>query len=849
KLKENGAKFATEYIAQMKKATDLPEAFWAALEAQMTAKFANLGKTAGKANLAALKEIFASIPKEIQDLEKTIPTVKIVDYEKQKKELQKTIDEIFVLTQDSKLFKDSGKSVDELKEALIKFQTEALKKLIIGFGEAKEEALDMSKAFERLKKTVADQEELKALELKVRKIKELGSVKKAELYIENKLEEARINSLNLGSEDTKLYKELIAFIKKRTKAEEELEKQIADDKALKERALALTQEIVLLQDYLDNLKKGVSIKKADNIAERERAKLSMVNQGLDATQIDKLLDLKEAIKDKTAAITAGTEAQEKQQKATEAAHADMLDTIQDYTADIISDWDNAGDMLVDIAKRTAAEMAAAFLTQQFIMPMVQTIGGSMGMSWNGVPVSAMGGMGGAVQAQQTGMGMPSGSALTWVGNNIPGMGALGSAMAWNIPGSAYTVGAGTVSSGMLAGAETGGASMLGTSLGTSLGYGAIGSLGYQYLGGALGLPQGKYSGLGAGVGGALGGTYAGAAMSAMGMAGAGAAAGSVVPVVGTIIGAVIGGLIGSLGGSKKEPKVGVSSGQWGEGHGWPGELNSDFGYKTWIQDVKGSGNRSEIGNAMMQVFDAQLQAIEDATSWGLKEALAGTSFESIAKFKDHDNDLETALTAMSDDVFRQINQSLVSAMGLSSVGLDTSFFEGLRADGETLLQTFARFATIAESIDDFSGRMNQQVVDGKTAEQAFGNLVVIAETLQAVTSVTDAIGTSSGINNVRNMIQAQSDYMKALKTVVATQDELAQVQIGISQQIGASISGLTADSLQSVLASGGDITGVLQATVKNTATQTIAGLASESIMAEYGNSLNQLIGDAFKNIN
>ena len=119
----------------------------------------------------------------------------------------------------------------------------------------------------------------------MRKIKELGSVKKAELYIENKLEEARINSLNLGPEKTKLYKELIAFIKKRTKAEEELEKQIADDKALKERALALTQEIVLLQDYLDNLKKGISIKEADNIAERERARLSMINQGLDENLI------------------------------------------------------------------------------------------------------------------------------------------------------------------------------------------------------------------------------------------------------------------------------------------------------------------------------------------------------------------------------------------------------------------------------------------------------------------------------------------------------------------------------------------------------------------------------------
>lgn len=549
----------------------------------------------------------------------------------------------------------------------------------------------------------------------------------------------------------------------------------------------------------------------------------------------------EALKAQKKTAEEYAKAQEKYAKEVSDAHADMSDTIQGYTADIIADWDNAGDILVNIAKRTAAEMAAAFLTQQFIMPVVQTIGGSMGMMWNNVPVSAMGSQDGVTG--QSGMGFPPVGAMQWAGSNIPGMGALGSAMAWQLPGSGVSVA--TPYAAQYLGMSNS-VTMGGTSLGSALGYGAWGSLGYQYLGGALGLPQGKYSGIGAGVGSAVGGTYGGAAMAGMGFK-----AGSWAGPIGMAVGAILGGIAGSLfGKNNKEPKVRVLSGQWGEGHGQPGELNSDFGYRTWIQDVEGSGNRSEIGNAMMLVFDAQFQAIEDATSWGLKEALAGTSFfMSTAKFKDYDNDLEKAFTAMSDDVFRQINQSLVSAMGLSSVGLDTSFFEGLRADGETLLQTFARFATIVESIDDFSGRMDQQVADGKTAEQAFGNLVVIAETLQAVTSVTDAIGTSSGINNVRNMIQAQADYMKALKDAVATQDELAQVQVGISQQIGASISGLTADSLQSVLASGGDITGVLQATVKNTAAQTIAGLASESIMAEYGNSLNQLIGDAFKNIN
>ena len=74
------------------------------------------------------------------------------------------------------------------------------------------------------------------------------------------------------------------------------------------------------------------------------------------------------------------------------------------------------------------------------------------------------------------------------------------------------------------------------------------------LGGALGLPQNKYSGITSGLGAGLGAWGASAALSGTAL---GATLGSAVPVVGTVIGAALGGLASSLfgGGKKTHPSV------------------------------------------------------------------------------------------------------------------------------------------------------------------------------------------------------------------------------------------------------------------------------------------------------
>ena len=81
------------------------------------------------------------------------------------------------------------------------------------------------------------------------------------------------------------------------------------------------------------------------------------------------------------------------------------------------------------------------------------------------------------------------------------------------------------------------------------------------LGGALGLPQSKYSGLTAGLGAAggfgLGSLAAGSSIMAGTSLATGAALGSVVPVVGTVLGAIGGGLLGSLFGGGRRTHASV----------------------------------------------------------------------------------------------------------------------------------------------------------------------------------------------------------------------------------------------------------------------------------------------------
>ena len=94
------------------------------------------------------------------------------------------------------------------------------------------------------------------------------------------------------------------------------------------------------------------------------------------------------------------DAQEKQKQAAQdslekqtAAYGDFAETVQDYTADILFEWDNAWDSMLDIVKKTLAEMAAELLAQKFIIPIAMELGSAAGLSWKGTKFADMIGLG------------------------------------------------------------------------------------------------------------------------------------------------------------------------------------------------------------------------------------------------------------------------------------------------------------------------------------------------------------------------------------------------------------------------------------------------------------------------
>ena len=234
-----------------------------------------------------------------------------------------------------------------------------------------------------------------------------------------------------------------------------------------------------------------------------------------------------------------------------------------------SGWKSAWEQMIETGKVSLSSFRSLFgsfladlLHMAITRPItVQIAGAVSGMFGTGGVAYASGGSGGV-----GGMSNLSGLSNLMPGSWFSGIGnTINDTMAGWFPSlfsssSGYMEAAGTeLLKAGITGTAPSAAPAAGTFLSTVSPYlmaGGLGSLGYSVLGGALGLPQSKYSGLTAGLGAAggfgLGSLAAGSSIMAGTSLATGAALGSVVPVVGTVLGAIGGGLLGSLfGGGRK----------------------------------------------------------------------------------------------------------------------------------------------------------------------------------------------------------------------------------------------------------------------------------------------------------
>ena len=453
---------------------------------------------------------------------------------------------------------------------------------------------------------------------------------------------------------------------------------------------------------------------------------------------------------------------------------------------------------------------------------VQIAGVVSGMLGTGGVAQAAGGSGG-----MGGIGNLSGLSNLMPGSWFSGIGdTINNTMAGWFPSlfsssSGYMEAAGTeLLKAGITGTAPSAAPAPGTFLSTVSPYlmaGGLGSLGYSVLGGALGLPQSKYSGLTAGLGAAggfgLGSLAAGSSIMAGTSLATGAALGSVVPVVGTVLGAIGGGLLGSLfGGGRrthasvygKMEDVGFSRDQQTYIDAFMGGAWYDRAGKSeaepFAQGIaqvasQTAGSLLDIAGALPeQIRQNALSGLETSTwsagrgvsdaSWNFQwweEGMAEERLEEAAK------DMRNQMTAVAQKVFADAGISqffdtfdVTTDEGLQKASTALSAISAVKSATDAIKSPLSEMEQQAQSakaqLDAWTQGMKDSGVNAQYAaglineyRTAFINdyIKTLDESLHPLSAYAQAVKAAN---------EAVDQRKKALEIIGATESQLAQVE-------------------------------------------------------------------------
>jgi hypothetical protein len=497
------------------------------------------------------------------------------------------------------------------------------------------------------------------------------------------------------------------------------------------------------------------------------------------------------------------ESLEKQEK----AYEDFASTVQDYTADIIADWDNMGDTMIKIIKRTLAEIAASLISQTLVLPIAMQVGSAVGASWNGVPMSSMPG-------GSSGSGIGIGDIFS-LGKNVYGIASGGNPL---LSGTMADVGSSIFGNTAWYGSEW--------AAGT-LGYGGAAAAGAAFvpateaLVGTLG-----YGGMAAAGTGAAAGAGAGAA-AAGATSGIAAGAAMAIPYIGLAIAAAA--LIMGMSGDEPTPAIGIQGGKWDEESPETGSLNSlKYNYKLFAQDMGG-----ESSAELRDFFDARFAVIDAQLSGALEETFK--NYDAGAKDRGwvytEGMDMEAMIGAVSDNVFEGLLEGLKKesvGAGFEDFGVD--FFQSLKQENQDLFDSFVHFYTVVEGTEDFLVKFDRQMeLLGGNTLLAFQNMEEILNVFTAMDAMIDPL--SEIIDPLVILIDQFNSWTDVLEEAKATLDELAKAEEKRVTALGLQLTGLSAQNVgQSIT---GAITGV--GDIK-TALNAIIG---QSIAVNLGNALTE----------
>ena len=490
----------------------------------------------------------------------------------------------------------------------------------------------------------------------------------------------------------------------------------------------------------------------------------------------------------------------------------MNDAFRGLFSGMDSGWKSAWEQMIETGKVSLSSFRsvfASFLADLMHMAItrpitVQIAGVVSGMLGTGGVAYAAGGNGGS---GGIGLGnLPFSSLLpdSWTSG-------VSSFLSYELPGTAPGI------SGLYGPTMGGGNLASGLSLGSALMYGGLGSLGYSRLGGALGLPQNKYSGITSGLGAGLGAWGASAALSGTAL---GATLGSAVPVVGTVIGAALGGLASSLfgGGKKTHPSVYtnvvdaslfgsdwealMTQGAWTD----RASVSDTAGIFKGLGEVANTTASSIMGfaQALPEEYQAQVLARLNAetVSFG-RGSTAGrkgvTDYgPSTWNFQFHDEEqLQEVINTAGEDIQRVMLNALQRAMAgtdLSSMlAVDLSSTEGL----DKAIQAINAINTVTEATANIKEPLSEMEQQAKAARaqldewtESMRSLGVNADYAgklmedyrhayidNVIESLDESLHPLSAYAQaVKAANEAVDQRKKALEIIGATEGQLAQVE-------------------------------------------------------------------------
>ncbi|WP_289107012.1 tape measure protein [uncultured Bilophila sp.] len=491
-----------------------------------------------------------------------------------------------------------------------------------------------------------------------------------------------------------------------------------------------------------------------------------------------------------------------------------------------SGWKSAWEQMIETGKVSLSSfrsLFASFLADLMHMAItrpitVQIAGVVSGMFGTGGVAYAAGGSGGGaggllgnVPLSKLSSFLPD--SFTSGLSGIMGATLPGTVSALTTPG-AYTAGEILLmqGGGTTAGTVGGQAALMsgGLSLGSALMYGGLGSLGYSLLGGALGLPQNKYSGITSGLGAGLGAWGASAALSGTTL---GATLGSAVPVVGTVIGAALGGLASSLfGGGRrthasvygKMEDVGFSRDQQtyidafmgGAWYDRAGKKEAEP-FAQGIAQVASqtAGSLLDIAGALPEQIRQQALSGLKTSTWSAGRGVSGASWnfqwwkEGMGKerLEEAAKDMRNQMTAVAQKVFADAGISqffdtfdVTTDEGLQKASTALSAISAVKSATDAIKSPLSEMEQQAQSakaqLDAWTQSMKDSGVNAQYAaglineyRNAFINdyIKTLDESLHPLSAYEQAI---------KNANEAVDQRKKALEIIGATESQLAQVE-------------------------------------------------------------------------